>query len=112
MDGLFPVTDETTADVFIRGEPYQITLAFTYVRLKHLAAWGARIRLHDWDSWDNLGERLGERLGRHIWHPSHWDAHYAAMTDVPASTPGATPQTLKMAREQGALDLFAHGQED
>lgn len=101
MPGIHPVTDERTVpDVFVQGLPCQITLATTFFRLKHLAAWGAEIELHPWDSWDRLGDRLGARLGRHIWHPDHWTAYYAALPDIPASTPGAVPLTRAMVRER------------
>lgn len=109
MDGLHPVPDETLPDVFLGDVPYQITHALTFLRLKHLAAWGAPVTLHPWDSWERLGDRLGARLGLHIWHPAHWEAHYAALPDVPASTPGAVPLTMAMVRAERQA---AHAQLD
>lgn len=99
MTGLRPLADgERTArgeliipDVFVAGVPHQITAATTYFLLKNMAACGPRVRLHPWDSWEELGERLSARLGLHLWHPRHWDRYYATRPDVPASTPGAVP---------------------
>lgn len=100
MEGLSPIEDATLPDIFLNEQPYQITEARTYFRLKHLAGWGATITLHPWDTWERLGDRVAARLTYHLWHPSHWDAYYAALPDVPASTPGAVPLTMAMVREQ------------
>jgi hypothetical protein len=100
MDGLHPVDEPTLPDVFVRGQPMQITQAPTYFRLKNLAAWGADIQIHPWDTWDRLADRIGTRLGKHIWHLSHWDTYYATLPDVPASAPGAVPTTRAEARQK------------
>ena len=50
----------------------RITTARAYFFVKHMQAWGARIRLHPWDTWDKLADRLEQRLEYHIWHPWHW----------------------------------------
>lgn len=109
MDGLRLLhdADAVLPDVFLAGVPYQITAGFAYWRLRHIAAWERlqawrvpTIRLHEWETWEQLGDRIGSRLGVHIWHPRHWDQHYATMVDVPASTPGAVPLTRALVREK------------
>src|SRR5712691_3297583 len=62
------------ADFFFQDVPMRLTSATAYFRVKAMQTWGARVKLHPWDSWDLLADRLEQRLGQHIWHPSHWDA--------------------------------------
>ena len=102
MPGIVPLAPEDPAvpDVFIGDLPCQLTEARTFFRLKHLAAWGAEVSLHPWDTWDRLGERLGARLGLHVWHPAHFDQYYETLEEQPASTPGAVPLTMQMVREK------------
>jgi hypothetical protein len=108
MEGLQPLDGhEGVADLYVHGQPMQITHARTYFRLKHIAAWFALcpnqlgpgpIRLHVWDTWDTLALRVEARLGTYLWHPSHWETYYATLPDTPTSAPGATPRTMAILR--------------
>lgn len=84
MHGVVEADDRELADFFYEDRAYRFVAAQAYFLVKNYQNWGARVRLHPWDTWDKLGDRLGERLGNHIWHPSHWEARDAA---VSATTP-------------------------
>lgn len=85
MEGLEACIGEEMADLFVDGQPLRITAVHPYFRLKHVAAWGpTRIRVNDFDTWEELGRRLERRLGVYLWHPSHFDAYWARQ---PATLP-------------------------
>ena len=73
MRGVRDSYSEEMADLFLRGMPMTIETAQAYFLVKNYAQWpGNAIKLHAWDSWDNLADRLDQRFEQHIWYPSHW----------------------------------------
>lgn len=72
MHGTRNSMDDELPDVYIHGEPMQLLTAQAYFVAKNRAACGGEVKLHAWDTWDNLADRLETRLGYHIWHPWHW----------------------------------------
>lgn len=91
MQGVVEAEERELADFFYEDRGYRFATAQAYFLVKNYQQWGARIRLHSWDTWDKLGDRLGERLGQHIWHPSHWETKDV----VVSSTMSLSVESLK-----------------
>jgi hypothetical protein len=76
MQGIRPATEREVADFYLDGQPMLCETARAFFLVKHYELFPTplhrkRLRLADFDDWENVGDRVGHRLGLHVWHPGH-----------------------------------------